>query len=432
MTSEEKVESTIRYWRLRRGYSQSELADSANVSIAVIRGLEQKGYHFEGPYGVRLGTLYALARALNVQTAQLFPPAIGPEPADKDPVRLALLPTRLALTPPLLAAPEDDTHEAVLEASALRRAVIQGARLYDRDQYDELAGQLPGLLRVARPIAPPSAGESAGIDTLRSAAFHLAAWFLTQLGAHDLAYQAVREGLAIAQACGDRLLAASCVMAECWLFIRQGRLLDAKRTAIATADLIEPKRLREADSKQFAVWGWLLVLAWAAAVRNNQEVEARELLRIAGSAGAPSEQGRINYEHYWPTLGSATIAMKEVEHEVIVGDYRKAIRLAEQVPLGRGVRADNLQRHMLALATAHAKTGDRAMATAILTKLRTTAPHWLRYQRAGRAIAGQLLVSPARSLPADIRTLADFYDLGGSLGKVLRRVILWGHAIAKY
>jgi len=100
MTREPALGDNVRRWRLRRGYSQAHLAGLADVSINVVRKLEQ-GNNTEGRLqGVRLETLYKLARALDVQTAQLFSPS-GPDPADQDPAQRALLPIRVALTPPL-------------------------------------------------------------------------------------------------------------------------------------------------------------------------------------------------------------------------------------------------------------------------------------------------------------------------------------------
>jgi transcriptional regulator with XRE-family HTH domain len=413
VTREPTLGGSVRYWRQRRGYSQAQLAEIAGISITVVRKLEQQGGHRDGSPGVRLASLYALARALNVQTAQLFPMSIGPAPADQDPAQLALLPIRVALTPPLLATPDPGKQPPAQELPPLRRALAHCARLYDRDQYEQVAVQLPGLLTAAHRGAQGAAVApvSSEILSIRSGIYQLAGWFLTQVGAHDLAYQAVRDALADGIACGDPLAGAACVIGECWLLIRQGRLLDAKRTAVATADLVEP-RMRGADPGQLAVWGWLLLLAWAAAIRNNQEDEAREFLRAARSAGAGTAQERVRYDRYWSTLGPATVAMKEVEHEVITGNFRKALTLAGQIPPGQAARADSRQRHQLDLAAAHAGIGDRSQAIGIFTALRLSAPQWLRHQRAGRATARSLLSMPARTWPEDARALADFYDFG--------------------
>jgi transcriptional regulator with XRE-family HTH domain len=397
----------VRYWRLRRGFSQARLADLAGVSVTVVRKLEQECEAGDSPRGVRLVTLYALARALDVQTAQLFPLA-GPQPADQDPVHLALLPVRVALTPPLLTTAMPGKHADEPPVSELRRDLMNALRHYDSDRYDQAALRLPRLLDAARRAVARYAGcaEECEALGLRSAVLQFGGWFLAQVGAHDLAYQAIKEGIADGRACGDALAAAACVTCECWLFIRQGRLLDAKRTAAHTADLLEPRRLKTATAEELSVWGWLLLLAWAAAARNNQDDEARDFLRVARAAAAGTGGGMPRLEGYWTQLGEATVAMKEVEHQVLTGRYRDALRMAGRVPAGR-VRADVRQRHQLDLAAAHAGLGDRAEAIGILTALRIGAPNWLRHQRLGRDTARKLVASAARSLTAEARELAD-------------------------
>ncbi len=160
--------SSVRYWRLRRGLSQARLAELSDLSITVVRKLEQDSDLTDSPRGVRLATLYALARALDVQTAQLFPVA-GPQRADQDPVHLALLPIRVALTPPLLTTAAAGKHAAEPEIGELRRGLVGALRQYDSDRYDQTALHLPGLLDAARGAVAkyanrPEAREALGLS----------------------------------------------------------------------------------------------------------------------------------------------------------------------------------------------------------------------------------------------------------------------------
>ncbi|MGH3922691.1 MAG: hypothetical protein ACRDTT_07475, partial [Pseudonocardiaceae bacterium] len=280
--------------------------------------------------------------------------------------------------------------------------------------YEATALLLPEMIAAAHAaVACYGYGDERGEAVrLRSDVLQLAGWFLTQVGASDLAYQAIKDAIADANAVGDPLAAAAGVIGECWLFIRQGRLLDAMRTAVAAADRVEP-RLSKASVAELSAWGWLLLRGWAAAVRNNQEPEALELLRVAqaAAAGVGEETQAGRYHQYWTTFGPATVAMKAVEHQVVIGDWRGALALAERVPPSGRRRSDNRNRHELDKAKAHAELGDYADGLDILTRLRATAPQWLRHQRMGRGVARMVLVSRKRTLTGQMRELADFYDI---------------------
>jgi tetratricopeptide (TPR) repeat protein len=195
------------------------------------------------------------------------------------------------------------------------------------------------------------------------------------------------------------------VIGQCWLFIRQGRLADALKTAVAAADRVEP-RLSKASTAELSAWGWLLLRGWAAAVRNNQGPEAAELLRMAQAAAARigEEPSTGGYHQYWTSFGPATVAMKAVEHQVVIGDWPAALALAKHVP-------PQPNRHELDKAKAHAELGDYTDALDILTRLQKTCPQWLRHQRMGRDIVGMILSSRKRTLTEQMRELADFYDI---------------------
>ena len=411
---EHPLGGNVRRWRLRRGYSQAELAELAGVSVNVVRKLEQETGLDGRPRGVRLETLYALARTLNVQTAQLFSPG-SPEPSDQYPAQRALMPIRIALTPPLSAAPPGPAQQfAKPDLHALRRQLDESVHFYHKDRYDKVSILLPQMIRLGTQAVAydrTQGNQTARALHLRTEILQLTGWFLTQVGAHDLAYQAIKEATADAQECGDPLAESVSAIGECWLFIRQGRLLDAKRRAAEAADRTEP-RLSKATSDELSVWGWFLLMAWASAIRNNQQDEALEFLRCAKTAAAAigTEAGR--YRRYWTNLGLATVAMKEVEHETIVGNWRDALTLANAVPGASNTRSDVRQRHELGLAKAHTELAEYSAAIAILTTLRRRAPQWLRYQHLGREVTRKILSAQSRALSTDVRILADFYDFG--------------------
>lgn len=416
MAHEPILGDNLRRWRRRRGYSQEELAERAGVSVGVVRKLEQEDETATQRQGVRLESLYKLARALDVHTAMLFT-LRGPEPVDRDPTQQSLLPVRMALTPPLgiASTPTISEQPTVPDVGVLRSQLDETVRLYHDDRYEATALLLPEMITAAHAaVASCDDGDMRNEALLlRSEVLQLAGWFLTQVRASDLAYQALKEAIDDANAAGDVLAAASGVIGQCWLFIRQGRLVDALRTAIAAADRVEP-RLSKASTAELSAWGWLLLRGWAAAVRNNQEPEAAELLRMAQAAAARiGEQPHTGgYHQYWTSFDPATVAMKAVEHQVVIGNWPAALALAEHVPPQPGRRrSDNRNRHELDKAKAHTELGGYTDALDILTRLRATCPQWLRHQRMGRDLTGMILSSRKRTLTEQMRELANFYDI---------------------
>ena len=125
-----------------------------------------------------------------------------------------------------------------------------------------------------------------------------------------------------------------------------------------------------------------------------------------------SARHRLGASQSWTLLTPATVAMKEVEHQVVIGNWRHALVLAERIPRTQRTLPDDRHRHELDLAKVHAELADYSTAVDILAELQSNAPHWLRHQRLGREVTRQVLASRKRALPGELRALADFFDLG--------------------
>jgi hypothetical protein len=115
---------------------------------------------------------------------------------------------------------------------------------------------------------------------LRGNVLQMADRYLTQVRASDLAHVALRDAVHDAARAGDPGEVAGAVYQQGWLLVRQGRLDEAERVSLATAEVVEP-RISRASRKDLGAWGKLLVHASAAAARNNRPQEAREILRLA-------------------------------------------------------------------------------------------------------------------------------------------------------
>ncbi|WP_344897529.1 hypothetical protein, partial [Nonomuraea antimicrobica] len=271
---------------------------------------------------------------------------------------------------------------------------------------------LPPLILSARYHAdnvPDSERERA--IRLRSDALNLAARYLIQVRAHDLALTAVQEAQRDALAIGDMALAAAAVTVQAWAMMRQGRFSEVMRLCAAAADSIEP-RMSTATVAELDAWGWLLARASAASARDNQPDRADEFVSLAILAGT-----RMGHEHSRPSGGSSfgplTAALMRPENAMMAGDPGRAVELYRQLPRDVG-RTDSStwNRALLDCARAHLRIGDATRATEIMTRLRLRAPAWLRYQQLGKDTARELVTGGSkRKLTSDQRALVEFFSL---------------------
>lgn len=61
------IENKVRYWRKKRGLTQDRLAELSGLSRVSISEIER------GTADAKLSTIKALAKALNVEFAEIFP-----------------------------------------------------------------------------------------------------------------------------------------------------------------------------------------------------------------------------------------------------------------------------------------------------------------------------------------------------------------------
>ncbi|MEU5945160.1 helix-turn-helix transcriptional regulator [Micromonospora sp. NPDC047465] len=394
--------------RIRRQstLTQEQLAERAGVSVETVRKLEQGERQ-----SARMSTLHKLARALGVPTTALMGSAARAQAMrEPDAAPLGLVGVRRALTPVagLDGRPVDATAETnPPTATDVERAVAVANRVYHSNDYASAISLVPGLLGEARALVDATDGDQQlRAHALASQAHQLAGRLLIQLRQVDLAHVALTMSLDHARRCGDELVGAAAVAQMCWLLLRQGRFGEADQLAVRTADQIEP-RLSTATPAQLTAWGWLLVKAASAAVRDARDDDAREMLDLA-AAGAH----RLG-EHVDP-LGAVTgndfsteaVALMRVEAAVIAGQPDRALELAQGIPQSPQVTPSSRQRHRLDVAWSHVETGQYADATGVLLDLRDTAPAWLRQQRYAREIVQSIAEGRRRAMSAELAELA--------------------------
>ncbi|MEV0345706.1 helix-turn-helix transcriptional regulator [Nonomuraea sp. NPDC050680] len=413
MATESALGDNLARIRVSKGFTQEELEERSGVSVSTIRKLEQNDRK-----STRVSTLRKLAQALDVRTSELFRPSPEPVSPQDESVHADLFALRRTLQPirgltgvhiPDLDGPV--TYETV------RGSFLAANGLYREDDYRAVVQTIPSLLLEAMTLVAEAndAPSERAARTLLSQTFQFSAQALIQLQQYDLAYQAITEGIAHAELADDALLAAWHVFNECWLFLREGRLEDSRRAALTTAQAIEP-RFSTGNPAEFATWGWLLLWASAAAVRNNQGDEADDMLTLAQAGAHRISEQELQAPPLWAARGASTFAgfspeliqIKAVEYAVVRGDHSRALEIHNTVRLSNRLSSSTKHRYMLDVASANASARNAAESWAILHDLRTRVPHWLKYQSFARRVVDQLIEDRSRALRADQAEIATF------------------------
>lgn len=385
--SDTHIGERLREVRKRRGFTQRELATASGVSLSLIRKLEQ-GERTD----TRIETARQLAVALHVPTTRLLAQhgEDGANAATLDhwaPVRRALL------------APADQGLDEPPTLDGLKSALDEAMPLFQSDQFTELSTVLPRLLRDADVLV----GLTPEGRRLRTRLMQLTGWLFVQTRQFDAADVALGRAMDDA---ADRLDGAATVSTECWLLLRRGRLGDARDLAIRWADDVEP-RMSRATPEELSAWGWLLLRASAASIRDSRDGEAERMLRLATSAAEATGREMSPNGDFLRAFGPVTVQLKQAENAMIANNPDRVLQLAEGIRT-RGLRStsNNLNRHRLDVAHAHVKRRQYAEAIDVLQDVRRAAPQWLPNQRYARDILGRI-VERRRTLTPEMRSLAD-------------------------
>jgi transcriptional regulator with XRE-family HTH domain len=413
MPANETIGDRIAGIRRRRTITQEQLAEVADVSVETIRKLEQNERT-----SARVATLSKLARALDVRTSDLFgtsAQSVAQQETDHDDVALVALRRVLAPARGIRGSRIYTAETEPPTVSEVRQAIWTVDRSYHADDYTTALTALPVLLTDAG-LAVESADVNERTAALRalSQAHQMAGTILIQTRKFDLAHRALDQALDAADAAGDDLVGASAVVSLCWLLLRQGRLDEAEALAVATADAVEPSFSR-GSPEHFATWGWLMLRGAAAAVRNNRDDRAEEMLDAAAAAGARVSTTRGPVVMPAPatvgTFGALTVAMKRVETAVIAGDTGRALTLAEHVPLGDNPTSNNRNRHLLDVAFSQLDQKLYSESIGTLRQVEHEAPMWLSHQRYATDIVAGLVASRHRAISDELARLADAVGL---------------------
>ncbi|MEU5613812.1 helix-turn-helix domain-containing protein [Streptomyces sparsogenes] len=385
MSEETHIGARLREIRKRRGLSQRDLATASGVSVSLIRKLEQGDLH-----DTRMETAHRLAVALRVPTSSLLE---RDDEETSDHAAERWRPLRQAVSVAAVRTGEAPTVEGV-------RAMLPEVReTYFDNRLTELTGLLSPLLRDADAL-----GGSTEARDVRSHLLQIAGSMLTQVRQYDAAETALRRALDDAP---DRLRAAGIITTWSWLLVRQGKLAASRDLATRWADDVEP-RMSRATAEELAAWGWLLMQASAANLRDNRKGEADDTMRLARSVAVLMGRELPRGTERLTTWGPTTVRYKAAERHIILDQPDQVLRAAKG-PGGLAVSTE-YHRHRLDVAKAHTMMRQYGEAISVLSEVNANAPEWLASQRYARDIMSDV-VAKRRTLTPEMRTLADAVGL---------------------
>ncbi|MGW9044688.1 helix-turn-helix domain-containing protein [Streptomyces lydicus] len=378
--ADKHIGTHLRTIRKRRGLSQKALADASGVSVSLIRQLEQGTVE-----GTRMETAHKLATALRVTTSTLLERDDAPQSsATTD----AWRPLQLAVQVAPLAGTEEPTAQGV---SAILPDV---RRAYFSNRLAELTTLLAPALRDADAL-----GDEPAARALRAHLLQIAGSVLTQVREFDAAETALQRALDDSP---DRLRAAAVITTWSWLLVRQGRLRESRELATRWADDVEP-RMSRATPEELAAWGWLLLQASAANLRDNRRGEADDTMRLARSVAVMTGRELPRGRERLTTWGPVTVGYKAAERHIVLDQPDRVIAGART---GSQQASTEYHRHRLDVARAHTMMRQHGEAVDVLASINAAAPEWLASQRYAQDIMG-VVVEQRRTLTPEMRELAD-------------------------
>ncbi|MGB6165910.1 MAG: helix-turn-helix transcriptional regulator [Pseudonocardiaceae bacterium] len=371
-------------------YTQDALAAAAEVSVDVIRKLEQGRRHTAS-----IGTLQRIAHALNVDIAALLGPSRPVSSAGEARVEAI----REALTSIDDLLDELDGADAP-DLTELCRTVSYAWGAHWAGRYGPLVAMVPRLLaEAAAALHDATAPEAGRAADLASQIHQITAAILPGLGATDLGHVAAREAVRLAALTSDPLRVATARSSLGHVLIRQGRFVDAERLYVATAQNMQSEG--DASIAHLSVYGGVLLGGATSAAQQGRVGAATDLLAEATTVAQRTGVDRTDYE---VVFGPSCVVMQSVDCSVVTQDYVKAAEVARRMPPDSAMPLISRCRHLVDVAHAQLRLGHDRVAESALLTMERAAPEWTAHQRLPRILVGELL---ARSRPSPrLRELA--------------------------
>ncbi|MFE2639128.1 helix-turn-helix domain-containing protein [Streptomyces scopuliridis] len=392
-------------YKLRRarklaGLTQEGLSECSDVSVDVIRQLEQRR---KG--SARLPTLHALSKGLGVELTSLLgdPPGV-PSNGEGDPPQMVAL--RRAIMPPLYAPAPEPTGVETLTVELLRAEIADAWTLYHDAEFGRLMEILPGVIADARQTASVGTDEErAGGQAALGKALQLGGHLSIRMGKTDLALSSLERAIAAADASSDPLLGPMVANSVAWAYQRQNRLDDAIAVALHAADRVKSTRFDDAEGVK--VWGGLTMSAATSYARSRDYERADTMMRAAEKeAVRVSKMPTSEDSRMVSVFSKSSVRIERVRLAVQFGHPEEALKLAKGMRLSKNTPPSWRTWLLLDVARAHTDVGNAEGAVKALESLRRFAPTWMRHHTLAVSIVEELWELPNR--PAGLRPIAEF------------------------
>jgi len=383
----------LRSLRRQRGLSQQGLASKAGVSIDLVSKLER-----DVRESMSWASMVKLARALDVD-----PGAIAGKTPRLEPVPgAAILTVRDAvISPGLLPGLHPDHDGEPATEADLWRLVERAYGAYFSGEFGILASELPGLIAEGRLLADVSPAAAAAP---LSHIWQLAACVLVHTGRDDAAAIAAERAVHACRAGDDQWRLATMYGTYSWVMLHQGRLEEAERLAVRTADGIEPPMSR-ATPRQLTAWGGLMLHAAVASGARGDGPRAEDYLRVA-SAGA-ARLGDDRHE-YWVSFGPSHVAVQQAHIMTALGRPEEALRASARISRSSLFRVQ-YGRHLLNVSRSLLERRRTDEAVEVTVRARDLSPEWFRHQGFAKTLVDDLVERKTR-LSSPLRSLVQTLD----------------------
>jgi DNA-binding XRE family transcriptional regulator len=359
--------------------SQTQLAVAADVSVEVIRALEQPSRK----YNPSIPTLHKIARALDVDIADLFRPS-RPALATVGPQSGAVALRRAVMAVDDLIGDDPDIEPLDLE-EARRTVAYAWVAFWQARSTDTLPSILPAALaRMRATLREVRSEDRAPAHDLAAQMYQIASCTLGHLDYPDSAHYAIREALRLAELGDDPLRSVSLKRTVAWLCIQQGRNREAHHIATTAAAELAPTG--SSPLPAWALYGTLLLNGVIAAARDQDRPKAQVLLDEAREAA--TRTGHRN--DYDCEFGPDKVQMHAVDVAIVTENYTDALDEAARMPSRTQLPLLDRVDHKANAALAHARLGYDEAALDMMLQIKHEAPQWVAVRRTAQMIIREL------------------------------------------